>query len=80
MEANKVLFVFARLMLCFHSHFIFTASNNKCLVPTDADRRVVAMAASEGAPGLITDDVWHLVNYLLSIAEVPPPVPVVEDK
>jgi mono/diheme cytochrome c family protein len=39
-----------------------------------------AMAASEGAPGLTPDDVWHLVNYVLSIAEVPPPVPVVADK
>ena len=39
-----------------------------------------AMAASEGAPGLTPDDVWHLVNYVLSIAEVPPPVPAVADK
>ena len=39
-----------------------------------------AMAASEGAPGLTQDDVWHLVNYVLSIAEVPSPVPVVADK
>ena len=30
-----------------------------------------AMAASEGAVGLTEDDVWHLVNYILSIAKKP---------
>lgn len=30
-----------------------------------------AMAASEGAVGLTTDDVWHLVNFILSIADKP---------
>lgn len=50
--------------------------------PSDLYRRIkfgipgatmpaAAMAAGEGEKGLTEDDVWHLVNYILSIAETP---------
>lgn len=32
-----------------------------------------AMAAAPGGPGLTNDDIWHLVNYVLSIAQIPTP-------
>lgn len=35
-----------------------------------------ALSQGEGLPGLTNDDLWHLVNYVLSIAETPPPAPV----
>ncbi len=31
------------------------------------------IVTSRDEPGLTEDDVWHLVNYVLSIAQVPPP-------
>lgn len=35
------------------------------------------IVASKDEPGLMEEDLWHLVNYVLSIAQVPPPpVPV----
>jgi mono/diheme cytochrome c family protein len=33
-----------------------------------------AVVQSREEPGLMEDDLWHLVNYVLSIAKVPPPV------
>jgi mono/diheme cytochrome c family protein len=33
-----------------------------------------ALSQGEGLPGLTNDDLWHLVNYVLSIAETPAPV------
>jgi hypothetical protein len=33
-----------------------------------------AVVESRDEPGLIDEDLWHLVNYLLSIANVPPPL------
>jgi hypothetical protein len=33
-----------------------------------------AVVESREEPGLVDDDLWHLVNYLLSIAKVPPPL------
>lgn len=32
-----------------------------------------AIAESRDEPGLLDEDIWHLVNYILSIAQVPPP-------
>ncbi|AMV31200.1 Cytochrome c [Pirellula sp. SH-Sr6A] len=34
-----------------------------------------ALSQGEGLPGLTNDDLWHLVNYILSIAEIPAPAP-----
>jgi hypothetical protein len=35
------------------------------------------IVATRDEPGLVEEDLWHLVNYVLSIAQVPPPpVPV----
>ena len=33
-----------------------------------------AVVQSREEPGLVDDDIWHLVNYVLSIAAVPPPM------
>jgi mono/diheme cytochrome c family protein len=52
--------------------------------PSDIYRRIrygiagtpmpaASLAASSEESGLQPDDLWHLVNYVLSIAEVPPP-------
>jgi mono/diheme cytochrome c family protein len=34
-----------------------------------------SLAASSEETGLQPDDLWHLVNYVLSIAKIPPPLP-----
>jgi mono/diheme cytochrome c family protein len=33
-----------------------------------------AVVETREEPGLVDDDLWHLVNYVLSIAKVPPPL------
>lgn len=32
-----------------------------------------AVAETRDEPGLLDEDIWHLVNYILSVAQVPPP-------